>query len=311
MRKAVMALGALILLGLIGSWLVGSYMVRAKPSDVKLRGAEAVSLVASDGVHIAGSYWRAAGGEGAPAVLLLHGNGGSRDAVAANAAWLASRGYAAMAIDFRGHGRSDPEPHSFGLNESRDARAAFEWLRRRQQEAPIAIIGISLGGAASLLGEGGPIPADAMVLQAVYPDLRRAIGNRIASITTSWPAELLEPLLSFQTGPRFGRWPSAFAPLARVGDYHGPTLFVGGTEDRYTPPSEVREMFAAAHGPKRIWFAPGADHAVACVLESEAYRAVLLDFLDATIGQSVRKGGSGIASRASLSSLDQRADRSR
>jgi hypothetical protein len=32
-----------------------------------------------------------------------------------------------------------------------------------------------------------------MVLQAVYPDIRRAIRNRIASVAGSLPAALLEP----------------------------------------------------------------------------------------------------------------------
>ena len=95
-------------------------------------------------------------------MLLLHGVGASRQATAANAEWLASLGYATLAIDFRGHGGSSSEPRTFGFDEALDAHAAFAWLKRRQGDAPVAIIGISLGGAASLLGDDGPIHADAL-----------------------------------------------------------------------------------------------------------------------------------------------------
>jgi alpha-beta hydrolase superfamily lysophospholipase len=213
--------------------------------------------------------------------------------MAGNAAWLAGQGYAAMTIDFRGHGESAAAEHSFGLNESRDAKAALEWLKRRQEGAPVAIVGVSLGGAASLIGEDGPLPADALVLQAVYPDIRHAIRNRIAAVTTAGPAYLLEPLLSLQAKPRLGIWPGRLAPLEALPAYGGPVLIVGGGADPYTPPAETRAMFAAARGPKSLWLAPGADHKAVSDLESPAYRERLLDFLRRRIGEPGRPDRSG------------------
>ncbi len=177
-------------------------------------------------------------------MLLLHGNGASRAQVAENAGWLARQGYAVMAIDFRGHGQSTLVPHSFGLFESRDAAVALDWLRHQQQGARIAAIGISLGGAAALLGDQGPLPADALILQAVYPDIRRAIRNRIAASLGTVPSWLVEPALSFQALPRYGVWPGRIAPLTALRAYHGPVFVIGGGADRFTPPSETREMFA-------------------------------------------------------------------
>jgi pimeloyl-ACP methyl ester carboxylesterase len=276
----------LLAAGLGASWAVGSIMVRTRPSAVAPARppAEDLRLTAADGIGIAATY-RPGRGPDAPAVLLLHGNDSSRAANAANAAWLARWGFATLAIDFRGHGGSGTAPHSFGLFEARDARAGFAWLKRHQHGAPVAVVGASLGGAASLLGEDGPLPADALVLQAVYPDLRHAIRNRIASIVTIGPALLLEPLLSFQALPRMGVWPSRLAPIDALAHYHGPVLVIGGAADRYTPPEETRTLYAAAVGPKALWFAPGADHAATCVLETMAYRARLLAFLRATIGR--------------------------
>ncbi|MEP7006206.1 MAG: hypothetical protein ABI810_09495 [Sphingomonas bacterium] len=74
-------------------------------------------------------------------VSWLHGNGASRAAMAPTAAWIARQGYAALTIDFRGHGESSPAQHSFGFGEAQDAAAAFVWLKRQQHGAPVLVIG--------------------------------------------------------------------------------------------------------------------------------------------------------------------------
>jgi alpha-beta hydrolase superfamily lysophospholipase len=282
---------AAVALGLAASWAFGSAMVRASPSDVPPARPPArdLRIVTQDGISLGATYWP--GREAAsPGILLLHGSESSRAAMADNAAWLAGQGYAALTVDLRGYGQSTPAEHSFGLYESRDAKAAFAWLKHRQQGAPVAVIGVSLGGAASLLGDGGPLPADALILQAVYPDIRHAIRNRIAALTATAPAYLLEPLLSFQSRPRFGAWPARLAPLAALRRYSGPVLVIGGGADRFTPPSETRAMFDAVRGPGSVWFARGADHAQVSGLESDTYRQRVLAFLRARIGTAEGPG---------------------
>lgn len=272
-------------LGLAACWLAGSIM--AEGHNIRVAAATSpardIRLETQDGVSIAATFTPGRSNR-SPAVLLLHGVGASRQATASNAAWLASLGYATLTIDFRGHGQSSLKPRTFGLSEALDARAAFAWLKRRQHNAPVAIIGISLGGAASLLGDAGPIPADALVLQAVYPDIRHAIRNRITSRTSVGFGYLLEPFLSFQAPLRFGVWPSRLSPLDALPRYRGPVLVIGGEQDRSTPAVETRAMFAAAQGDKKLWLVPSGDHASICDLASPAYRNHLKAFLARVIG---------------------------
>jgi pimeloyl-ACP methyl ester carboxylesterase len=273
-----------VTLGLAMCWAAGSIMTRGHPSEVAPANAPArdFRLRTADGLTIAATY-RPGGKPDAPAVLLLHGVGASRAATAANAEWLAAQGYATLTIDFRGHGQSSMAPRSFGLEEALDARAAFDWLKHTQQGAKVAIIGISLGGAASLIGADGPVPADALIIQAVYPDIRHAIHNRIASRLTAGPAYLLEPLLSYQARIRFGVWPERLSPRVALTLYKGPVLVVGGVEDRSTPPEETRAMFAAATGPRELWLVPHGDHPDICDLKDAAYRSHILAFLKRTL----------------------------
>jgi pimeloyl-ACP methyl ester carboxylesterase len=247
--------------------------------------AQEIQIEARDGVFVAATFTPGRT-DRSPAVLLLHGVGSSRQATAASAAWLASLGYATLTIDFRGHGQSSLTRRTFGLDEALDAQAALTWLKRRQRNAPVAVLGISLGGAASLLGDSGPLPADALILQAVYPDIRRAIRNRISSRTSSSIGYLLEPLLSFQAPLRFGAWPSRLSPLKALPRFRGAVLVIGGEKDRSTPPVETRALFAAVRGPKELWLVPTGDHAAICDLSDAAYRNRLGAFLARTIGRA-------------------------
>ena len=284
--RRIGALAALALAGgLAASWAAGSAMVRGEARAVAPAEAPArdVRLRSGDGLILAGTYWPGRR-PGAPAVLLLHGVRASRASTAPTAKWLAGLGYAALTIDFRGHGESAMAPRSFGLREAADARAGLAWLKRAQGGARVAVIGHSLGGAAALLGADGPLPADALVLQAVYPDIRSAIRNRIAARLGDAPALLLEPLLSFQARPRFGVMPDALSPRAALRRYRRPVLVIGGAEDRSTPPDETSALFAAAPGPKSLWLVPHGGHAALGDLRDDEYRGRVRRFLERSIG---------------------------
>ncbi|NIJ19887.1 fermentation-respiration switch protein FrsA (DUF1100 family) [Sphingomonas naasensis] len=277
--------GAVLLLGIAASWGVGSLLVHGTASPVAPPQAPAheVGLRARDGSAISGSYWPGRTAN-APAILFLHGVGASREQTAPVAAWFAAQGYAALAIDLRGHGRSAITDHSFGLDEGLDARAAFDWLKKQQRGARVGVVGVSLGGAATLVGRDGAVPADALVLVAVFSDIRRAIYNRLATQLTPVGGAIGEPFLSLQSLPRFGVWPSRISPIAAIADYHGPVFVVGGAEDRFTPGDETRALYDAAPGPKSLWLVPGRDHArVTNMHDAEWYRR-LADFFRATIG---------------------------
>lgn len=214
--------GALLVatvLGCAGLWGVGNMLTRSTNTKVTAPAfpARPVRIASTDGVELAGSYWPGSEAD-APAILMLHGNGSNRGSMSEGASWLNERGYAVLAVDLRGHGESSPAEKSFGLHEADDAQAALSWLRQRNPGGRIGIVGFSLGGAASLIGPHGPLTVDALVLEGVYPDIRRAIFNRLAIRLGEWPATFAEPLLSYQSLPRFSEdsWPTANPPGDRT-----------------------------------------------------------------------------------------------
>lgn len=285
-RRIAWAILILLLTGLATVWIAGSIMSRPQSSAVPPPSppGRIVHLVAGDGVPVAGSYWPAARPD-APAILLLHGIDSSRASFTRHALWLNGLGYGVLAIDFRGHGESGAAQRTFGLYEARDAAAALAFLRAGAPARRIGLIGISLGGAAALLGDDGPLPVQAMVLQAVYPDLRDAIFNRIAQRTGRFLAALGEPLLSYQAWLRYGVPPGRLAPIAAIRLYRGPVLIIGGGADFNTPPAETRALYNAAPGPKALWLVEGLDHAGASSVWTEEYRRRVRAFFARILGE--------------------------
>lgn len=283
--KILLGLALLLVVVVAVVWHIGTVVLgatnhgreRGDPPPVDFR------IETRDGKSIAGTV-HAGARPGAPGVLLLHGLGADRVETEGNALWLARLGYATMSIDFRGHGGSSDAATSFGVDEGIEARAAFDRLKRETGGAPVAVIGISLGGAAALVGRDGPLPTEALVLIGVFSDIRHAIGSRVGAATRPWLVPWLEPLLSFQMLPRHGVWPSRISPIEALRGRRAPTLLVGGAEDPFTPPEEVEAMARAAGGPAEVYIAPGLDHGEVSSIGSEAFRRRLADFLARTIG---------------------------
>ncbi|HEX2291108.1 MAG TPA: alpha/beta fold hydrolase, partial [Pseudonocardiaceae bacterium] len=125
----------------------------------------------------------------APAVLVAHGFGGSKNSVSAEATELARRGFIVLAWTARGFGASGGQ---IGLNspdyEVADARALVDWLADRPdviRDGPgdprVGVTGASYGGALALLLAGTDPRVDALVPQITWNDLAQALFPNAAS----------------------------------------------------------------------------------------------------------------------------------
>ncbi|WP_231855421.1 alpha/beta fold hydrolase [Tsukamurella pseudospumae] len=140
-------------------------------------------LLDGAGVRLDTSFFRPDGAEPAPAVLLAHGFGGSKDDVRDEAEQLARRGYAVLTYTARGFGKSTG---LVGLDspdaEVADARKLLDWLATRsevRQDAPgdprVGVAGGSYGGALALLLAGHDKRVDAIAPRITYWNLEQAL----------------------------------------------------------------------------------------------------------------------------------------
>src|SRR5690606_4079731 len=133
---------------------------------------EEVTVRAGDGERLAGWFAPAPGGA---AVVLLPGAGSSRDAVVDHLAVLHEGGFAVLALDPRGHGRSTGRGMDWGWYGEADIAAAVTYLAGRADvdAGRIAVVGLSMGGEQAIgaagaderiravVAEGGHRPAGA------------------------------------------------------------------------------------------------------------------------------------------------------
>ncbi|GAB3293996.1 alpha/beta fold hydrolase [Epidermidibacterium keratini] len=116
----------------------------------------------------------------APAILLAHGFGGTKDSMAGDAAYLANAGYVVLTYTARGFGQSTGQ---ISLNapdaEVADAQNLISYLATRddvQREGDDPVVGItgpSYGGALALLTAGADDRVDAIVPMITWNRLSR------------------------------------------------------------------------------------------------------------------------------------------
>ena len=276
--RALIALGIGVLVMSIATlWLVGSQLVRPANHPVPLPAgfpAQVVSLPGSG--HAIAGWWLNRGGN-SPVVLLLHSIRADRSSMLSRAKLLLRHGFSVLLIDLQGHGETPGAAITLGSRESAGVRAALGWLKQVAPSRRIGVIGCSLGGAAVLLGPQ-PSGFDAVVLEAVYPRVARAIENRIR-IRLGPLAPALTPLLLVQLQPRLHISPRDLEPIRSIDRLGSPVLVVAGSRDQHTTLAESEELFRAAVQPKRLWVVSGAHHQDFLSFDPAGYDSEVIGFL--------------------------------
>ncbi|MFF3441485.1 CocE/NonD family hydrolase [Streptosporangium sp. NPDC002721] len=179
-RTVWIAAVAVLVVG-VAAWLVW-------PSEPDVR-AQNQMITVVDGpdddqrVTLDTSFFPPAGGGRAPAVLLAHGFGGSKQSVRDAAVRLAQDGYAVLTWSARGFGRSSGQ---IALNspdyEVKDVRQLVDWVARRPEvrldaagDPRVGVAGGSYGGAIALMAAAHDPRIDAIAPQITWYDLADAL----------------------------------------------------------------------------------------------------------------------------------------
>ncbi|MFI7463591.1 CocE/NonD family hydrolase [Nonomuraea sp. NPDC049646] len=191
--KRVAALVAVLAVIGVTTWLVWPSAAQARGQDQRIT---VVDGPADDQrVELDATFFPPAGGGKAPAVLVAHGFGGSKQSVRQQAARLAQDGYAVLTWSARGFGRSTGE---IALNspdyEVKDVRQLLDWLAKRPEvqldtagDPRVGITGGSYGGAIALMAAAYDQRVDAIVPQITWADLADALFPNAAGGSATGP----------------------------------------------------------------------------------------------------------------------------
>ncbi|WP_245160232.1 alpha/beta fold hydrolase [Blastococcus sp. CT_GayMR20] len=155
----------------------------AAAEDVATEEARVESGSGADAVELDTTLYLPGGEDPAPAVVLAHGFGGSKDSVADDARDLAGRGYVVLTYSARGFGESTGQ---IGLNDPRyeiaDLSTLIDLLADRDEveldddgDPRVGVAGGSYGGALALLGAAYDDRVDAIAPQITWNSLTAAL----------------------------------------------------------------------------------------------------------------------------------------
>jgi alpha-beta hydrolase superfamily lysophospholipase len=148
-----------ILIGIYVTLIIGVYLILPKavfhpealPPDHSFsigNAGQEVDVITSDGQHINMMWFSNAMSK--KLIIYFHGNKGTLERWGPIAQKLTTKGYAVLAFDYRGYGKSTGWPTEQGLYQ--DAKAVWEWAIQHYPPENITLYGRSLGsGIASHL----------------------------------------------------------------------------------------------------------------------------------------------------------------
>lgn len=257
LRTAGLTLGILALLGTgIVVFFEDKLIYFPSKEGVGASPGEEVWLEAADGVRIHGWYLPSPGAK--RTILHLHGNAGNLEDRRDLLRELLTLDAAVLAIDYRGYGKSAGAPSEAGLYA--DAKAAYDWLQKREPSLPLVLHGESLGGAVAV-DLASKVPCAALIVQSTFTSTRD-----MASKVLPWfPARWLMR--------------SNYDNLSKVGKIRIPKLFLHSRDDEMIPFGMAERLFEAAAEPKeREWFSH-AGHNDLTIRFGRAYFRRLEGFL--------------------------------
>jgi pimeloyl-ACP methyl ester carboxylesterase len=213
---------------------------------------------------------------GRPIILLAHGIGANKQNLLYPASLMHESGYGVFLFDFRAHGDSAGFTATFGLNESRDIRAAYDWLARHHPGHPIYALGYSMGGSAVLKAA-----ADYGIFRRIVVDSTFSTLENVARATVLRRLGILATP-TWQMGRFWSKlWTGTDladnCPARNVASFaRQSVLIIHGLRDQMIPPDEAMKLYEAGRPHSDLWLVANADH-MQNMLDPE-YRNRLADF---------------------------------
>ncbi len=253
----------------------------------------------------------------APAVLLAHGFGGTKDSVRDDAEDLAGRGYVVLTWTAQGFGRSTGSIHLNSPDyEVNDARRLLDWLATRPEvqldsadDPRVGVAGGSYGGGLALLLAGYDQRVDAIVPQITWNDLDRALFPG-GVFKRAWAGSLFTAGLAPGPGatPQCGRFApdvcrtylqsattgrsdaqtkallTRSSPETVLDRIEAPTLLVQGLADSLFPLAEAdanARGIAATGTPVQVaWFSGGHDGGPGSTADQDRLKYLTITWFD-------------------------------
>jgi uncharacterized protein len=240
---------------------------------------EDITFDSEDGITLSGWYVPS---ENNAVIILLHGYGGNRSSMIWHAKQLVAAGYGVLMYDERASGESTGAYRSYGWEDTRDVKAAIQFLKIQHATEYIGAAGCSTGADISVYSA------------ALYPEIGAVWGDGNSSVRAQDLPPPKDPIMALLIGSNYLLdWMytvklkiEAPTPMIEVISRIAPrpVMFVGGGKDRPIVGSEAdlftRRFAEAAGSNAQLWVIPEATHCNGPSVRGEEYSARIVEFFD-------------------------------
>lgn len=268
----------------VGIALFGAKVPKSKVVDSLKTPHESIKIKTDDGLTLAGWYLDNTNRDDTinfskGTVIMFHGHASSRSGIIKEAEAFYNLGYNVFMIDFRAHGESDGDVCTIGYEESKDVKAAYEYVEKKG-EKNIILYGISLGAATAMkaISDYNLRPSK-IILEMPFGTLLDAVEGRLRIM--GLPAEPLSALLTFWGGAEQVFWAFNHRPEEYAKKISCPVLLQWGKDDPRVTEKETDEIFSnLATKEKSIVKYDGCAHESLCVKANEKWMQSVSGFLN-------------------------------
>ncbi len=289
-----------LLIGIVSLWLISSFIVpylittnifhhRAEfahtenPADYGLQ-PHHFFVTTTDGIPI--SCYEVSCHEPKAVVICISGlHSPSVTTFYGHAGLSKQNGYASLLFDMRAHGESEGKKIYAGYKEYLDTDAVVEYARRKYPDVPIAVIGLSLGGAVAINSIATNPAIDALIALSAFSsweyNFKCQMRKKIPALLCA-PADGFIDLISWC---EFGYEESRRKPVDQISHLgNRPALLMHSKEDSEVDITNLEQLVEHAPGHVQVYLAEGDNHFVATDFKhpqrDSAYSGTLLKFLE-------------------------------
>jgi pimeloyl-ACP methyl ester carboxylesterase len=210
--------------------------------------------------HLYGWWVPAENRQPAPVIILVHGWSRNVERLLPFIEMLHPLGVHLLAFDARHHGSSDPDGFSSMVKFAEDIQAAVTFAEQRGEASvdQIAVLGLSVGGAAAILAASEDRRIRAVITIGAFCHPREAMltlleqrGLRPNPLIT-----LAFRYMQWRIGARF----DDIAPENRIRRLDIPVFLIHGERDRTVPVEHACRLQKAGGEPATLWVIPGKGH---------------------------------------------------
>ena len=195
-------------------------------------------------------------------VVLLHGYALDHETLVPWALSLAGHGWTCVLVDLRGHGKSEGDRITFGIEEAQDLSALMEELQSRgQAHWPVQVLGVSYGSAVALRWATQEPRVQGVVAVTPYTELTTAVEGLRQEYASWLPARTLQRATA-QVPRLVGVGPRGLDPDQWLREHPVPALFIAAESDPIAPPSGSR-LLASYDSRSHVLELPKTSHEIA------------------------------------------------